>query len=193
MKDKIYVGDYRKGEIEIVESHRIFENKYATVFNDDVIFPGGYKGTYLRFCQQNGESVAVLPITKDGRILLIKNFRHGARGWGLEIPKGGIEDGESASEAARRELFEETGYTSTRLEELGEYCDSPAVLCGSLKCFVAFDCQKCSEPSPEKTESIEKVVEAAPHDLTAMQDGLDFSDALTELLIYKYIFRYGGK
>lgn len=193
MKDKNYIGDHRRGEIEIVESHRIFENKYASIFNDDVIFPGGHKGTYLRFCQQNGSAVAVLPITKSGRVLLIKNFRHGARGWGLEVPKGGVENGESASEAALRELYEETGYTSSRLVEFGEYCDSPAVLCGSLKCYIAFDCQKSSEPAPEETESIERVVEADARDFTEAQDGIDFADALTELLIYKYMLKYGGE
>ena len=186
-----YKGDYKKGEIEITDSDIAFENRYAVVYNDSVIFPSGYKGSYIRLCNTLGKSIAVLPVTKDNKILLIKNFRHGVRKWGYEIPKGGVEDNEDYEEAARRELNEETGYKAEGLRYIGEYCDSPAVCDSTLRCFVALNCEKSVEISCEKTEAIETVIEVDPEAFLRGEFKLDFNDALTELLVYKYIISRG--
>ena len=184
-----YKGYHKKGEIEIIGTQKVFQNQYMTVLNDDVIFPSGYQGTYLRLQQPNKYSVAVLPITSEGEILLIKNFRHGMRGWCYEIPKGGAEDNETGARAAERELYEETGYVCERIEEFGEYSESPAVLSGAIKCFVAFGCKKQSKEHSEKTEAIDGVKKIEIREFFEPQNQLDFRDALTELMILKYLHR----
>ena len=110
----VYKGDYRKGEIEIIEPQVVFQNKYLEIYDDRVRFPSGYEGTYVRINTSTNKSVGILPITKEGKMLVIKNFRHAMRGWGYEIPKGGIEPDEKTIEAASRELMEETGYTAEK-------------------------------------------------------------------------------
>ena len=192
MNEKYYKGNYKNGEIEINSSTLIFQNKYIEIFNDSVIFPSGNQGTYIRMNSPTCQSVAVLPVTSDNRIIMIKNFRHGVRGWGYEIPKGGVEKKESCLDAAKRELFEETGYTSERLIEIGEYSDSPAIFNGFLKCYIALDCVYKSEFNCETTEAIAKVERVNISDYFNGKYQLDFNDALTELLLYKYMSIYGG-
>ena len=57
-----------------------------------------------------GEAVAIIPITDDGQVIILKQYRAAVNDWIYEIPAGRIEKGESIEEAARRELIEETGY-----------------------------------------------------------------------------------
>lgn len=109
---KTYLGDHKKGEIEIKKENLIFENKYAKLFNDDVIFPSGANGKYLRFQWTQKYGVIIFPKTRNGDILLIKNFRHEKRGWSWEVPKGFGEISLLPLDCAKKELLEETGYIS---------------------------------------------------------------------------------
>lgn len=183
----VYRGDYRKGEIEIIKPQTIFKNQYLEIFNDHVKFPSGYEGTYVRINTSSNKSVGVLPITKEGKMLVIKNFRHAMRGWGYEVPKGGIEPGEDAEKAALRELMEETGYMATKLVYLGKYSSTPDIITNLMYCYIALDCYKTRDMSCEKTEAIEGVEEL---DIVSYLEGrccLDFQDAMTELLVQKYL------
>lgn len=185
MLDDLKKGDYTKGEIEIRGSEKIFENKYISIYNDSVIFPGGYNGTYVRVANPTPKSVAVIPITADKKIVIIKNFRHGMRGWGYEVPKGGVEKNETCLEGAERELREETGYTYEKMIDLGEYSDSPAIMSNGIRCYAALNCVRCSDIENEKTEAIDSVLEVDATDFLNGKYVLDFNDSLTELLVYK--------
>src|SRR5512144_2241852 len=66
-----------------------------------------------------GTWVAVVALTKHEEVLLIKQYRHGLGKILIELPGGGAEEGEEPLAAARRELLEETGYTSTKIIEVG--------------------------------------------------------------------------
>ena len=57
-----------------------------------------------------GEAVAIVPITDDEQVIMLRQYRAAVNDWIYEIPAGRIEEGESIEEAARRELIEETGY-----------------------------------------------------------------------------------
>lgn len=188
--DNLYKGDHHKGEIEIEQAVSVFHNQYIDVYNDSVIFPSGYHGTYFRIGSPSDRSVAVLPITRDGKAILIKTFRHGVRGWGYEVPKGGVEKGEDCEAAARRELLEETGYQCGALEYMGAYSMSPDIAGAKLYCYLARGCSAAGGLSAEATEAISDVVSVRPEDVAGLEK-LDFQDALTELLILKYI--QGGR
>lgn len=187
---KIYRGDCRKGEIEIIEPRVVFDNQYLEIINDRVIFPSGYEGTYVRINTSSNKSVGILPITKEGKVLVIKNFRHAVRGWGYEIPKGGVELDEDIIEAAKRELIEETGYTAEKFVYLGQYSNTPDIMASLMKCYVALDCYRLDSANCEKTEAIDGVEEFDINDYLDGKFILDFQDAMTELLIWKY---FNGK
>lgn len=180
----MYKGNYKNGEIEIINEKIVYENKFCEFYNDDCMFPSGKSGNYLRLKMKGDYSVAVLPVTKDGKMVFIKTFRHSARGWGYEVPKGyGSLDDEPLS-CAVRELKEETGLTSSNIVYLGLYHESPSTLQNGLHCFVALDCEKSNDTEIEDFEAIDGCVYVETFDELPK---MDYNDALSELLVYKYI------
>ncbi|WP_017445370.1 NUDIX hydrolase [Gayadomonas joobiniege] len=107
-------GDHKLGEIEITQENIEFSNQYATLYNDDVIFPNGSNGKYLRFVWKAPYGVMIFASTNDGSIVLIKTYRHENRAWSLEVPKGFGEVDLSPLECAQKELKEETGLTANK-------------------------------------------------------------------------------
>lgn len=83
--------------------------------------------------------VNILPITPDGQILLVAQFRHGSGAISLESPGGLIEPGETPEEAAARELREETGYTARSFRLLGETDANPAFMSNRFFAVLAED------------------------------------------------------
>ena len=80
--------------------------------------------------------VAVLPVL-DGRLVLIRRFRHGTRSWLLEAPRGIVEAPATPADDARRELKEEIGASVTALHDLGEFHPSAGVIAESMKLYLA--------------------------------------------------------
>ncbi|MCC4819845.1 ADP-ribose pyrophosphatase [Vibrio lentus] len=74
-------------------------------------------------------AAVILPITSSGKIILINQFRPSLKKWLLELPAGTMEIGETPLECAQRELEEETGYSATSFQSLGQvtplagFCD----------------------------------------------------------------------
>lgn len=64
--------------------------------------------------------VSIVPITADGQVIFVEQFRHGSRSVSLETPAGQVEPGESVEAAAARELREETGYSARSFVRLGQ-------------------------------------------------------------------------
>jgi len=108
--------------------------------------------------------VNIIAVAPAGEILLIKQFRHGTGEITLEIPGGMIDPGESPAECARRELLEETGFTSSRWEQIGCVRPNPAFMSNSCYTFLASDCERTSEPSFDTTEDIETLL-VAPQEI----------------------------
>lgn len=65
------------------------------------------------------DGVIVLAVTPHDEVVLVRQFRPALRRWTLELPSGAVDAGESPADAARRELFEETGYLPADVAELG--------------------------------------------------------------------------
>jgi 8-oxo-dGTP pyrophosphatase MutT (NUDIX family) len=69
---------------------------------------------------------AVLSVTEDDRVVLVRQYRHGIAGASLELPAGVLEPGEAPLEAARRELLEETGYAAERWQPIATFATEPS-------------------------------------------------------------------
>ncbi|MFZ4714939.1 MAG: NUDIX hydrolase [Bacteriovoracaceae bacterium] len=99
----------------------------------------------------------IVPITKEGNILLVKQFRFGSAELSLEFPAGVIEHNEDPESAMVRELREETGSVGRRVKQLGVSRPNPAFLNNSMYHFVAFDVEVYHQQELDHFEEIEVV------------------------------------
>ena len=102
-----------------------------------------------------GNSVTILPITKEKKIRLVIEPRvFTKRTVGVEAPAGYVEDFERPIEAAERELLEETGLKSKEIIQLREYYCDMGSFAGITSSFIAKDCEKVSEQNLDEDEFI---------------------------------------
>ena len=119
----------------------------------------------------------VIALTKEQEVVLIRQYRHGIQGVVWEFPGGVVEDGEDPLDGVRRELLEETGYSVSKLIEVGKYYPNPALQTNSMYCFLAFDAEKVSEQTLDEVEEIE--VQLLPlTELVAIAKRGEFSNGL---------------
>jgi 8-oxo-dGTP pyrophosphatase MutT (NUDIX family) len=92
--------------------------------------------------------VNVIPLAEDGRVVMVRQFRHGADALTLETPGGMVDPGESPAEAAARELVEETGYRAGEILPLGGVNPNPALFGNRLHVFLARGAQRVAQRPP---------------------------------------------
>lgn len=101
-----------------------------------------------------GDWVNVIPVTAQGELVMIRQFRFGTWSVTLEIPGGMVDAGEDPATAGSRELEEETGYRAGRLVPLGWCHPNPAILNNRLHTFLALDCERVHAGAPDAAEDI---------------------------------------
>lgn len=109
---------------KLVKSKPVFESKWMSIFNNTYKLPDGkVVENYLHL--KRPDYVLIIAKDKYGNILLERNYRRGVDDFVYELPAGWIDKGESSSEAAVRELKEETGYGG-EVSEVWEVYPQPA-------------------------------------------------------------------
>ena len=109
-----------------LRSKIIYKGPIFGIRRDELIEPGGIRTT--REMITHPGSVVVLPILPDGRVLLIRQYRHAARQFLWELVAGRIDEGENPRKAGARELIEETGYRAKRLRTFLDFYPTPGFL-----------------------------------------------------------------
>ena len=132
--------------MEPESSRRVFDGKLIKV--DVEQWPSGEREVV-----KHPGACAVVAITAEGEVLLVKQFREAVRQELLEIPAGIVEEGESREDCVARELLEETGYRATKLEHLGTIYTSPGFTNEKIELFRAH-----AEPAGGVTEDAVEVV-----------------------------------
>lgn len=106
-----------------ISSKQIFSGHLLKLRVDEVLLPNGRKST--REIVEHPGAVAVVAITGNDEVLLVRQYRKAVERELLEIPAGKLEKGESKETCVKRELMEETGYYPNELEYLTSFYTSP--------------------------------------------------------------------
>ena len=124
---------FRRGETTTLLSFHVFGVQKTDLVRDD-----GTTRPILTFATPDWCNV--VPLTDEGKIILVRQHRWGTDAQSLEIPGGLVDPGESPIEAAGRELREETGYDAASIVELGRVHPNPALQSNQLHMFLARGC-----------------------------------------------------
>lgn len=119
----------------------VFDDPYLVILRDLVEFPGGFRGGYIRlynraYLEGGAAGVVTLPV-RDGKVLLMHNFRHATRSWHWEIPRGFGEPGVAAEVQARAEVREEIGVEVDELVDMGLYFNNTGLEGNPISLFLA--------------------------------------------------------
>src|ERR1700719_5078281 len=115
-----------KGAAEILSSEMIYQGKVFGLRRDEVVEPSGLRAS--REVVTHPGSVVVLPVLPDGRIVMVRQYRHATRQYLWELVAGRMEAGENPKQGARRELIEETGYRAKKFTVFLDVFPTPGFL-----------------------------------------------------------------
>lgn len=129
-------------------------------------------------------AVGILPVTNEGKAVLVEQYRAAAAANLLEIPAGLLDldefdKVESSQTGAARELEEETGYQAERWKELGTYYLSPGFLNEKITLFYATELTKVEEPLPQDEDEIIILKEFTKPEIKALLDNHKIQDLKT--------------
>jgi len=137
-----------------ISSKRIYEGHIINVRVDTVRMPSGRDAT--REIVEHSHAVCIVPIDDDGNVVLVRQFRKPAESALLEVPAGGVEEGEVSEEAVLRELQEEIGYTADKLEHLSSFWVAPGWATEYMHAYLATGL-RASKLQGDDDENIEVV------------------------------------
>jgi ADP-ribose pyrophosphatase len=120
---------------------------------------------FTRVVIEHPGAVVVVPVTPDGRAVLVRQYRAATDSELLEVPAGKRDvDGEAPDDTARRELAEETGLRAGRLVKLAEFWNTPGFCTEYTHLFAALDLSDVGERAAVRAEEAAMTVESVPLD-----------------------------
>jgi len=102
--------------------------------------------------------VAVIAVTPDDQVVMVRQFRHGTGELSIEPPGGLVKEGQAPGQSAREELEEETGYQAEVLEFLGWMHPMPAIFSNRFHVYLARNATPTGRLNPDETEEVETVL-----------------------------------
>jgi ADP-ribose pyrophosphatase len=138
--------------MKVISSKEVLKNKLFRVVDEVATDPGGFE--IRRSIVRHSGSAVMMAVDNEDRVLLVRQFRLPAGKEMWELPAGRIDPGESAEEAAPRELREETGYEAKTWTLLSSFWASPGYVDEKMNLFLAEDLT-AGEQQPMEDERIE--------------------------------------
>lgn len=163
--------DPRFSPWEVLGSNELLNAKpWLTVTSERVRLPDGR--IVDDFYRVDMSEFAVMHVrTTNGRLIALKQYRHGVGGVCLALPGGGVEEGEPPVDAAKRELLEETGYVAENWRSLGQFVVNGNQGCGRANFFVADGATQVAEPDSGDLGTADVVLMTPEEIATAVING----------------------
>ncbi|MGD8780828.1 MAG: NUDIX hydrolase [Ignavibacteria bacterium] len=152
-----------------------FKNPWWTYKLDKFEIPGKYEGEY-HYVHTNGSSM-IVPVTGEGKIIVVNQYRYLCEKESLEFPCGSVKDGDDYLETARLELAEETGYSAKEFIKIGEFNPYNGVTDEFCNVFIAKDLTE-AESRPDPTEEFE-INSFYPEEIDLLIEKGDIWDGMT--------------
>ena len=166
--------------IQTLESQDVFANPpWFAIRRDRIALPDGSEAIYNVITRPGG--VWIVPVLPDGRMVLIRNYRHTIGGWLWEVPAGGLKDNIAPDEMARTELAEEIGGTAQSLERVSQFYTMPGASDEIAHIYLARGVT-LGEPKHEPTEIMETHVFPV-EDVVAMIHSGEIGDGPSALAV----------
>jgi ADP-ribose pyrophosphatase len=151
-----------------LERRVVSENPWWRYCHDRIELPSGKSGDY-HYVATNGSSM-VVPVTEDGRFLLVRQYRYTGDRDSLEFPCGGIKNNATFEETAIHELVEETGFESEKMRVIGEFNPCNGLLYEKCLVYIAEGLHYVGA-RPDETESFELEYRTAQEIDTLIRNG----------------------
>lgn len=153
-----------------------YSGRKYTYCVDRLRLPNGIEGEY-EYIRHPGAGLAV-PVTADGKFILVKQYRFAVQRYLLEFPAGTLEENEIPDLTIKRELEEETGYRAHSWQKLGEFFICPGYSDEVIHAYLAQDLEKLANPpAQDDDEEISLVI----LDRTEIEVLIQSGDAATSL------------
>jgi len=173
-------------------SHTLkYHCSFLDLYEDEVMLPNG-KITSRVYIEHLG-AAAVLPVTRDGEIVLTRQYRYPIGMVSLEVPAGKKDEpGEDGKACATRELEEETSYVSEDIRFVQKIYNCLGYSNEAIDLFIALDCVYKEEVvDGDEDEFIETVLYSVEACEKMLDEG-EITDVKTALLLQHYLLRYRG-
>lgn len=150
---------------------RPYQSHWHNLRRDQVRLPDGQEITYTY--QEHPGFVIVVPVTRDGQIVLIRSYRYTVDDWCWELPAGGLGDkaGVTPEAVARQELMEETGAQCLEMRQIGWFYVANGTTSARCTVFLATGVEITSRPELEATEQCEVHLAPIAKALQMARDG----------------------
>lgn len=139
---------------KVLESTYLHKEPWLTIRKDKCELPNGNIVPAF-YVNEYPDWVNAFALTKEGKVIMVKQYRHGIETVEIELPGGVIEDGETREEGVRRETLEETGYTFQNIEFLGKISANPSTTNNFMHMFLATGGEKVAEQKLDESEEVE--------------------------------------
>jgi ADP-ribose pyrophosphatase len=156
---------------EVQSSTVVYENKMVLVREDCIRLPAGKEMGYAYV--ERGDAVIIVPITTDGQIILVRQFRYPVDDRCLEVPAGSARDTNALTleQVAAKELEEEVGATCDHLEHVGAFYSNPSLSDEKCHVYIAHGAVIAQRPDREPSESLETELMPAAEAFARVQRG----------------------
>ena len=179
--DKKGMGIMDKYEEKTISSKSIYEGKIISLRVEDVKLPDG--NIAKRELVKHPGAVAIIPITADGKLILVKQYRKALNRTIIEIPAGRIEVGEAPFITAKRELEEETDYGAGNFTYIQSFATSPGFADEIIHLYLAEELYNIENPAEGDEDEFIELVEVTVEEAEKLVVSGEIYDAKTAFAI----------